>query len=188
MLETNNRSVRVSEPGSPSLTVPVALARRRRPWLRGSLGRTRRTPRKPGPPKGLREGLARALETGGPECPSRPQGPLPAEQVGRAVEAPPGRTTAVGARRASAAARSEEPEAATDVGRRRDAPRPVLRASEGGGGEQWTNCQRSANRRGSPRGERARGRGSFCYGICVISVLVILHIYQNHLLREQHMF
>ena len=41
------------------------------------------------------------------------------ERVGRAVEAPPRRTPAVEARRASAAG-SEEPEAATDVGRRRD--------------------------------------------------------------------
>ena len=47
------------------------------------------------------------------------------ERVGRAVEAPPRRTPAVEARRASAAG-SEEPEAATDVGRRLDAPRPVL--------------------------------------------------------------
>ena len=50
----------------------------------------------------------------------------------RPGEARPGRTVtpAVGAGRASAAG-SEEPEAATDVGRRRDAPRPVRRASEG---------------------------------------------------------
>ena len=93
----------------------------------------------PGPPAGLREGLARAQEAGGQCC--RPQGPLPIERVGCAVEAPSGRAPAVGARRASAAG-SEEPESATDVGRRRDAPRPVLRASEGRRcGEQWTTCQ-----------------------------------------------
>ena len=85
-------------------------------------------PHKPGPPAGLREGLARAQEAGEPKC--RPRGPRPAERGGRAVKAPPGRTPAVGARRASAAG-SEEPEAATDVGRLRDAPRPVHRASEG---------------------------------------------------------
>ena len=45
------------------------------------------------------------------------------KRLGLAVKAPPGRTPAVGARRASAAG-SEEPETATDVGRRRDTPRP----------------------------------------------------------------
>ena len=79
----------------------------------------------PGPPAGLREGLARELEAGGPE--RRPRGPCPAERGGRAV-APPG-TPAVGARRASAAG-SEELEAATNVGRRLDAMRTVHRASE----------------------------------------------------------
>ena len=77
---------------------------------------------------GLREGLARALEAEG----RRPQGSRPAERGGRAGKAPPVRTPAVGAlHRGASAAGSEEPEAATDVGRRRDAPRPVLRASEG---------------------------------------------------------
>ena len=57
----------------------------------------------------------------------RPRGPRPAERGGRAV-APPG-TPAVGAQRASPAG-SEELEAATNVGRRRDAPRPVHRASQ----------------------------------------------------------
>ena len=85
-------------------------------------------PHKPGPPAGLGEGLARALEVGGPGRRSR--GPPPAERGGRAVKAPPGRTPAVGARRARATG-SEEPEAATDVGRRRDVPRPVDRAWEG---------------------------------------------------------
>ena len=84
-------------------------------------------PHKPEPPAELGEGLARALEVGGPGRRSR--GPPPAERGGRAVKAPPGRTPAVGARRASAAG-SEEPEAATEVGRRRDAQRPVHRASE----------------------------------------------------------
>ena len=95
----------------------------------------------PGPPAGLREGLARAQgsEAGGPK--GRPREPLPAERVGCAVDAPPRRTPAVGARRASATGR-EEPEAATGVGRRRGAPRPVLRASESRRcGEQWTSCQ-----------------------------------------------
>ena len=63
----------------------------------------------------------------------RPRGPLSTERVGCAVMALPSRTPAIGARRVSAAG-SEEPEADTDVSRRRDAPRPVLRASEGGGG------------------------------------------------------
>ena len=85
------------------------------------------SPHKPGPPAGLGEGLAWALEVGGPG--HRSQGPRPAERGGRAVKAPPGRTPAVGARRTSAAG-SEEPEAATAVGHRRDAPRPVHRASE----------------------------------------------------------
>ena len=57
-------------------------------------------PHEPGPPTGLREGLARAQEAVGPRC--RPRGPRPAEQVGRAVKAPPRRTPAGGARRASA--------------------------------------------------------------------------------------
>ena len=82
-------------------------------------------PHKPGPPAGLRELLERALEVGGPgRC---PLGQRLAERGGRAVKAPPGRTPAVRAWRASAAG-SEELEAATDVGRRRDAPRPVHRA------------------------------------------------------------
>ena len=80
-------------------------------------------PHKQGPLSGRRERSARAQEAGGSE------GPLPAEQVGRAGEAPPGRTPAVGARRASAAG-SEGPEAAAEGGRRWDASRPVLRASE----------------------------------------------------------
>ena len=84
-------------------------------------------PHKPGPPAWLREGLARALQAGGPE--RRPRGPRPAERGGRVVKAPPGRVPAVWAQRESAS-RREEPEAATDVGRRRDAPRPVHRASE----------------------------------------------------------
>ena len=82
-------------------------------------------PHKPGPPAGLRKGLAQALQAGGLE--RRPQGLRPAERGGRAVKAPPRRTSAVGARRASATG-SEEPEAATDVGRRRDVPRLVHRA------------------------------------------------------------
>ena len=106
-------------------------------------------PHKPAPPTGLREGLARALEAGGPEC--RPPGPLPAERVGRAVEAPPRRTPAVGARRASAAG-SEETEAATDVDRRRDAPR----ASEGG--EQWTTCQSECESPSLPPGRAGQGK------------------------------
>ena len=61
-------------------------------------------PHKPGPPAGLREGLARALEAGGPE--RRPRGPRPTERGGRA-DAPPG-TPAVGARRASAAGSRRE--------------------------------------------------------------------------------
>ena len=74
-------------------------------------------PHKPGPPAGLREGLARALEAGGPEL--RPPEPRPTERGGRA-DAPPG-TPAAGALRASAAG-SEEPEAATKVRSLRDAP------------------------------------------------------------------
>ena len=114
-------------------------------------------PYKPGPPTGLREGLARAQEAGGPEF--HPQGSLPAERVGRAVEAPPGRTPAVGARRARAAGR-EEPEAATDVGRQRDAPRQVHRASEG---RRWWGAVHNLPERvriadAPPWGERARGR------------------------------
>ena len=78
-------------------------------------------PNKPGPPTGPREGLARAQEAVGPR--RRPRRPRPDERVGCAVEAPPRRTPAGGARRASAAG-SEEPEAATDVvDRRWDAPR-----------------------------------------------------------------
>ena len=115
-------------------------------------------PHKPAPPTGLREGLARALEAGGPEC--RPPGPLPAERVGRAVEAPPGRTPAVGARRASAAG-SEEPEPATHVGRRRDAPRPVLRASEG---RRWREAVDNLPVRvlidAPPGGESGPGKGA----------------------------
>ena len=79
-------------------------------------------PHKPGPPAGLREGLALALEAGGPEL--RPLEPRPTERGGRA-DAPPG-TPTVGALRTSAAG-SEEPEAATKVRSRRDAPRQVVR-------------------------------------------------------------
>ena len=43
-------------------------------------------PYKPGPPAGLREGLARALQAGGPE--HRPRGQRPAERGGRVVKAP----------------------------------------------------------------------------------------------------
>ena len=82
-------------------------------------------PHKPGPPAGLREGLTLTPGAGGPEL--RPRGPRPTERGGRA-DAPPG-TRGVGARRASAAG-GEEPEAATEVGRRRDAPRPGRRAAE----------------------------------------------------------
>ena len=85
----------------------------------------------------LREGIVRAQEAGGPEC--RPQG------LERAVEAPPRRTPAGRARRASAAA-SDEPEAATEVGRRRDAPRPVLRAGESGPGEGGVDTGDTATR------------------------------------------
>ena len=115
-------------------------------------------PHKPAPPTGLREGLARALEAGGPEC--RPPGPLPAERVGRAVEAPPGQTPAVGARRASAAG-SEEPETATHVGRRRDTPRPVLRASDG---QRWRgavdNLPERARIADASPGESGPGEGA----------------------------
>ena len=48
-------------------------------------------PHKPGPPNGLREGLARAA-TGSGRAKCRPRGQRPAERVGRAVEAPPRRT------------------------------------------------------------------------------------------------
>ena len=108
-------------------------------------------PHKPGPPAWLREGLARALQAGGPE--RRPRGPLPAKRGGRAVKAPPGRTPAVGARRASATA-NEEPEAATDVGRQRDVPRPVHTAQGLGGPEVEGSIGQpaivSANRRAPP--------------------------------------
>ena len=91
-------------------------------------------PHKPGPPTGLREGLARRRghrkregRRVANEDRARP-GPSGKDMLSSPGGPPPE------ARRASAAAGSElseEPETATDVGRRRDAPRPVLRASKG---------------------------------------------------------
>ena len=84
-----------------------------------------------GPAAWQGEGLARALEVGGPgRC---PRGPRPAEWGERAVKALPGRTPTVGALRASV----REPEVVGSIGQ------PAIA---------------SANRRGLPRGMRARGR------------------------------
>ena len=77
-------------------------------------------PHKNGPLTGRRERSARAQEAGGSE------GPLPAEQVGRAGEAPPGRTPAVGARRASAAGSEDLPAAEVKL------PKPPQRTAVGG--------------------------------------------------------
>ena len=71
----------------------------------------------------------------------------------------PGGPPPVGARRASTAG-SEEPEAATDVGRRRDAPRPVPRVSEG---RKWRGAVDTLPERAritdAPPGENGPGEG-----------------------------
>ena len=103
-------------------------------------------PNKPGPLTRQREGRVRAQEAGGPNLKCRPQGPLPAaERVGRAVEAPPGRTPgpAVGARRAASAAGNEAkpPHRVAVGGTRHDSDSCPGPQRAGGGGEQWTTCQ-----------------------------------------------
>ena len=113
-------------------------------------------PHKPGLLTELKEGLARAWEAGGPRfCPRRQR---PTELVGRAVGAPR-RTPSGGERRASVAG-NEEAEAATNVDRRQDATRPVLRAAEG---RRWRlamdNLQDRVRIADAPPGESWPGEG-----------------------------
>ena len=84
----------------------------------------------------LREGLARAQEEGGPEC--RPQWPLPAERVGRAGEAPHGRTPSVA--RAPREVKIPKPQQRLAVGGTHRCQCSVPYSTRGGS-EQWTTCQ-----------------------------------------------
>ena len=95
-----------------------------------------------------------------PSRPSQKQGKEHGRTQGAASRR---RTTGLGstasqARTPSRARRGARARWATDVGRRRYAPRPVHRASEKVAGSIGQPAIASANRRGPPMGMRARGR------------------------------